>query len=55
MSEQRSRDTEYITGILISHQLLKGGICTCGYEYRLGESIQRHRAEKITEAGFRRV
>lgn len=48
-------DLAVLTQLLVEHQLIgREQRCTCGHQYRLGESIREHRALKVLEAGFRR-
>lgn len=48
-------DLAVLTQLLVDHQFIERDLrCSCGHQYRLGESIREHRAQVILEAGFRR-
>lgn len=50
-------DREVLTMLLIPHHLVKNDgdlYCRCGHKYRLGDSIDAHRADIILAAGFAR-
>lgn len=41
---------ELIEDVLIAHQHIKGGLCTCGFQTGIGRSLKRHPAEMVEAA-----